>query len=115
MKNIFVQLVSLANDLDKKGLYSEANRIDTVIKLFAGLEDDPFYDEPFEGSSKITNREANNIVDRYLGTPLGGEDVEVKVSGQRPDEIVTLKFPTGPDVTITGDDWDKLQVMMGIM
>lgn len=108
MKNIFLQLAALANDLDKNGLYTYANKIDSIMR--SAIYTLP--PDPFEGSeSKLAPEQVNDIIDRW-NAANGGEDVEVRVSA---DDRITLKFPSGPDVELSGDDWDKLQVLMGIM
>jgi len=111
MKNIFLQLVSLANDLDKKGLYVYANRIDSIVR--SAIYTLP--PDPFEGAdTQLTTEQINEIIDRW-NTANSGEDVSVKILGHGDKEKIILQFPSGPDVELTGADWDRLQVMLGIM
>jgi len=103
-KSILKHLIIIANSLDKRGLYAEANRIDFAIKLATSPDD-----ERVEGTT-LTFQQFNDIMKRYT------DDVEVQISGNPPDETVVLKFTDGgPDVTITGDEWDAIQVSLGIM
>ena len=104
MENIFTKLAELANKLDQHDLYIYADKIDLILKSAGDL------DEKFEDTN-LTLGQANDIISRY-----SGDDVEVKIYGQPPNEKVILKFPDGgPDAMLTGNEWDRIQVILGIM
>lgn len=104
------KLAKLANILDAKGLYDYANELDSILAS-------EWDDEKWEDTN-LTIKEVNSIVDRFNAE--GPESVEVISSGYDPKtygegETITLKFQDGPPVTISGNEWDKIQVLLGVM
>jgi hypothetical protein len=110
MKQILQKLADLANEFDTKGLPDAANQIDDIIR-FAAEED--WENSKFEGTN-MTIKEINDILDRFnaLDDP---HEVNVSVISKEGPELISLEFPVGPTATVTGEVWDKIQIMLGIM
>lgn len=111
---IIQKFVKIANELDIMGFHDVADKLDEIVVIAT----EPDYgNEKFEDTN-LTIAEVNEIIDRF--NEDGPDSVEVVSSGYDPKNLgegekITLNFKDGESVIISGHEWDKIQVLLGLM
>ena len=112
--NILEKLAEIANDLDKKGLYSEASEIDSIIREAEGFREQlaPGLMGPADPSKMPPGAGAGGLPAAQDYTPESGDDFGSGHEGPGVSGKGKKRFQRGPKVRAFqqqyNDVWDKL-------